>query len=577
MRNTAVGVGTLNGNGHRISIRLLGGHQPNVALFRQIRVGTATEQSCGSFVCPLPVESLASIAYSQAVGSSISGAGGVTVRREIFLSHSSIDSELASRVCQALEAAGITCWIAPRDIAPGRPYTSEVLQAIEDSDGLVLLLSESANRSPHVHREVERAGSNQKPIYPVRLQKVIPVRELEYFIATAQWTDALEPPLEMKLVPVIEAIQIARNRIPCAPAPSPQPQALAETPVVSDGSRSGRHDEFLWLVMLPQGRRGFTLLPIKNLPAVVGRSYDADVVLPSTMVSLKHARLERLSDRWHCTDLGSTCGTFVNGRNALHTVIRTGDMLRFGDARTLVLVGPGRNGFGLPSSETVEDLLKKAAAANKRLPTGCVDMRVYASAVAVYDDQDYRQARFGFAATACISRTLGLAAEDRLVLMYASLLSGIGRAHVFPDGSPTRRWTPDEVSQVRSSTFRMLAPLSDRPPFADVVRLLTQFFEDPKAGAPMVVVLRLGLMAGHLCVDRPYRPRMSADQAWALLVRDMNDDFLKHALTEPVLKDTFKALMLAEWPEMEAEIEWTDPEGYWETETTIGQIVRLTD
>lgn len=501
----------------------------------------------------------------------------MTLRREIFLSHSSIDSELASRVCRALEAAGITCWIAPRDIAPGRPYTSEVLQAIEDSDGLVLLLTENANRSPHVHREVERAGSNQKPIYPVRLQKVIPVRELEYFIATAQWTDALDPPLELKLLPVIEAVQTARNRKPRAAAPSPRPQALAEKSVVSDDSDSGRRDEFLWLVLLPQGRRGFTLLPIKSLPAVVGRGYDSDIVLPSTMVSLKHARLERLSDGWHCTDLGSTCGTFVNGRNAPRTVIRTGDVLRFGDARTLVLVGPGRNGFGLPSAETVEELLRKAAAANERLATRSVDMWVYASAVALYEDQDYRQARFRFAATACVSRTLGFAAEDRLVLMYASLLSGIGRAHVFPDGSPTRRWTPDEVSQVRLSTLRMLAPLSDRPPFSDVVRLLTRFFDDPNAGGALVVVLRLGLMAGHLCVDRPYRPRMSPDQAWALLARDIDDDSLKRALTEPVLKDAFKALMLAECPEMEAEIDWTDPEDRWETETTIGQIVRLTD
>ena len=110
----------------------------------------------------------------------------MTLGREIFLSHSSIDSELASRVCRTLEAAGVTCWIAPRDIAPGQPYTSEVIQAIEDSAGLVLLLTENANCSPHVHREVERAGSKQKPIYPVLLQNVTPARELEYFISTAQ-------------------------------------------------------------------------------------------------------------------------------------------------------------------------------------------------------------------------------------------------------------------------------------------------------------------------------------------------------------------------------------------------------
>jgi hypothetical protein len=37
---------------------------------------------------------------------------------DVFISHSSDDSQQASFVCAHREAAGITCWIAPRDIPP---------------------------------------------------------------------------------------------------------------------------------------------------------------------------------------------------------------------------------------------------------------------------------------------------------------------------------------------------------------------------------------------------------------------------------------------------------------------------
>jgi hypothetical protein len=42
-----------------------------------------------------------------------------TTSRPVFLSYASPDAALAHKVCAALEAAGILCWIAPRDVVPG--------------------------------------------------------------------------------------------------------------------------------------------------------------------------------------------------------------------------------------------------------------------------------------------------------------------------------------------------------------------------------------------------------------------------------------------------------------------------
>ncbi|WP_179468215.1 TIR domain-containing protein [Mycolicibacterium vinylchloridicum] len=37
---------------------------------------------------------------------------------DVFISHSSLDEPAADAVCAELEARGIRCWTAPRDIRP---------------------------------------------------------------------------------------------------------------------------------------------------------------------------------------------------------------------------------------------------------------------------------------------------------------------------------------------------------------------------------------------------------------------------------------------------------------------------
>ena len=56
------------------------------------------------------------------------------MNRQAFISHSSQDTEAASRICSFLEARGVTCWIAPRDVNPGAIYAEEILDGIESSE-----------------------------------------------------------------------------------------------------------------------------------------------------------------------------------------------------------------------------------------------------------------------------------------------------------------------------------------------------------------------------------------------------------------------------------------------------------
>jgi hypothetical protein len=90
------------------------------------------------------------------------------IRHRVFMSYASEDGDLANTVCAHLERAGLSCWIAPRDVTPGREYASEIMRGIEACDSVVLLLSEHANASPMVRKEIERAISKGKPVFPRR-------------------------------------------------------------------------------------------------------------------------------------------------------------------------------------------------------------------------------------------------------------------------------------------------------------------------------------------------------------------------------------------------------------------------
>jgi hypothetical protein len=113
--------------------------------------------------------------------------------RDVFISHSKADSLAAEEVCAVLEGRGFSCWIAPRDVAPGSNYAEEILDAIEETRATVLILSANSNASVHVRHEIERAVSKGKTVFPVRVEDVKPARSIELFVSAAQWIDAFHP------------------------------------------------------------------------------------------------------------------------------------------------------------------------------------------------------------------------------------------------------------------------------------------------------------------------------------------------------------------------------------------------
>jgi len=54
---------------------------------------------------------------------------------EVFISYSSKDKQIADAACASLEHDGISCWIAPRDIEPGRVFHNAIVDAIIKLNG----------------------------------------------------------------------------------------------------------------------------------------------------------------------------------------------------------------------------------------------------------------------------------------------------------------------------------------------------------------------------------------------------------------------------------------------------------
>jgi hypothetical protein len=171
--------------------------------------------------------------------------------RDVFISYSKQDTSFAEAVCDFMERRGVTCWIAPRDIAPGADFALAILDGIDEASAVVLILSNASNTSRFVQSEVNRAFSKGKSIFTFRVSDVMPSRQLKLYLASQQWLDGFPPPIEQKLdrlTSVVLSLQglgeTAAPQPPTERTPAPSPAATS----VSSGKAQAIARRFIdWL------------------------------------------------------------------------------------------------------------------------------------------------------------------------------------------------------------------------------------------------------------------------------------------------------------------------------------------
>lgn len=116
---------------------------------------------------------------------------------DVFISYKSNDPQLgnndetvANELCAALEAAGISCWIAPRNIEPGVRYGRAIMEAINSCKVMVVVFSKHANTSEHIANEVDAIFARKVDIIPFNIDGSQPGLEFDYYLRRMQWIDA---------------------------------------------------------------------------------------------------------------------------------------------------------------------------------------------------------------------------------------------------------------------------------------------------------------------------------------------------------------------------------------------------
>jgi hypothetical protein len=145
---------------------------------------------------------------------------------DVFLSHASQDKPVAERLVVAMENAGISCWIAPRNVTAGVPYEQEILDAIHNAKVMVLVFSSHTNQSQHVAREVGLAMGQRVSVIPFMIEDVGPAGSLEYFLDTTHRLAAHTPPLEGHFGSLVRAVYVLIAKQHGAPQGGSQPPPM---------------------------------------------------------------------------------------------------------------------------------------------------------------------------------------------------------------------------------------------------------------------------------------------------------------------------------------------------------------
>ncbi|WP_458403207.1 toll/interleukin-1 receptor domain-containing protein [Methanobrevibacter sp.] len=113
---------------------------------------------------------------------------------DVFISYSTANQDLADMLHHNLEKNGLSCWIATKDIAPGRLYIDEIGAGIKASKIIVLIYSEFSQKSKYVRNEINMAYKYDKPIISFNVDGSEPSEHMEYYLKVMQWMTAYPKP-----------------------------------------------------------------------------------------------------------------------------------------------------------------------------------------------------------------------------------------------------------------------------------------------------------------------------------------------------------------------------------------------
>lgn len=154
--------------------------------------------------------------------------------KDVFISHSSLDRDVAESVCNILEESGFSCWVSFRikDLPPGKIYTEAITEAIDNCKIFLVLLSNNSISTEQVKQEIISANERQRygtKIFPVFIDENIDLdavhKKIGYILAgkeSMSWYDKCsreelinQLALTLNTTSTTEVCDIVSNNIEC--------------------------------------------------------------------------------------------------------------------------------------------------------------------------------------------------------------------------------------------------------------------------------------------------------------------------------------------------------------------------
>jgi TIR domain len=257
--------------------------------------------------------------------------------KRIFVSYSSPDQAKADSICQALEAAGISCWIAPRDLSAGSQWGGGIVRAIEECEAVVVVFSAAANNSPQVAREMELAVSKRRPLVPIRVANDQPTDDMQYFLGVSHWFNAFTQPIGNYLPDIVSAVKnvLARERSPWTSMARRMPQTKAGMIIAAGAGAVALAVLVAWLMKPSFPSNESPLAGRWEASIDDGKGGKADCI-----VDVQKTSLSKFSD---------SCPPPLMGAGGSLNVVKDGmlapTVFKSGDSGTYSFMGGSANGF----------------------------------------------------------------------------------------------------------------------------------------------------------------------------------------------------------------------------------------
>ena len=104
----------------------------------------------------------------------------------IFCSYSRRDSDFAERIVNFVSSRGYSVWMDQSGIDGASIWTESIVEAIDESGAVILLVSSHSVNSPHVLKEISLAMEKNKVVFPLVIEKTDLPRTFQYLLAGIQ-------------------------------------------------------------------------------------------------------------------------------------------------------------------------------------------------------------------------------------------------------------------------------------------------------------------------------------------------------------------------------------------------------